>query len=104
PEGVDRSECHAWSASPDFEMLATFAGIQPQTPGFKKVIIRPLLQKLESVKGSIPHWAGELAVDFQKSGNQLTGTVTLPATITGRLEWNGKVVELKSGDNKILVN
>jgi alpha-L-rhamnosidase len=104
PEGVDRSECHAWSASPDFEMLATFAGIQPQTPGFKKVIIRPLLQKLESVKGNIPHWAGELSVDFNKNGNQLTGTVVLPSSITGRLEWNGKVVELKSGENKILVN
>jgi len=104
PEGVDRSECHAWSASPDFEMLATFAGIQPQTPGFKKVIIRPLLQKLETVKGSIPHWAGELTVDFQKNGTQLTGSVTLPPAITGRLEWNGKVVELKPGENKILVN
>jgi len=104
PEGVDRSECHAWSASPDFEMLATFAGIQPQTPGFKKVLIRPQLQKLESVKGNIPHWAGDLAVDFRKSGNQLTGTVTLPNSITGRLEWNGKVIELKPGENKILVN
>jgi alpha-L-rhamnosidase len=104
PEGVDRSECHAWSASPDFEMLATFAGIQPQTPGFKKVLIRPLLQKLETVTGSIPHWAGELAVDFKKNGNQLTGTVTLPLSITGRLEWNGKVVELKSGENRILID
>jgi alpha-L-rhamnosidase len=103
PEGVDRSECHAWSASPDFEMLATFAGIQPQTPGFKKVLIRPQLQKLESVKGNIPHWAGDLGVDFKKTGTQLTGTVMLPASITGRLEWNGKVIELKSGENKILV-
>jgi len=104
PEGVDRSECHAWSASPDFEMLATFAGIQPQTPGFKKVLIRPLMQKLETVAGNIPHWAGELSVDFQKSGTQLSGKVTLPTSITGRLEWNGKVVELKSGENKILIN
>lgn len=104
PEGVDRSECHAWSASPDFEMLATFAGIQPQTPGFKKVLIRPLLQELETVTGSIPHWAGELAVDFKKNGNQLSGTVSLPSSITGRLEWNGKIVELKSGENRILVD
>jgi alpha-L-rhamnosidase len=104
PEGVDRSECHAWSASPDFEMLATFAGIQPQTPGFKKVLIRPQLQKLESVKGNIPHWAGDLNVDFKKNGTQLTGTVILPTSITGRLEWNGKAIELKSGENKISVN
>jgi hypothetical protein len=104
PEGGNRSDCHAWSASPDFEMLATFAGIQPQVPGFKKVVIRPLLQKLNKVSGAIPHWAGKLEVAFQKTGDQLTGSVVLPEGITGRLEWGIKVVELKSGSNKIDVN
>jgi hypothetical protein len=103
PEGVDRSECHAWSASPNYEMLATFAGVQPAAPGFKKVVVRPLMQSLEKVQGSIPHWAGDLQVDFVKKGNQLTGKVILPKDITGRLEWNGKVMELKSGENNISV-
>jgi hypothetical protein len=103
PEGVDRSECHAWSASPNFEMLATFAGVQPLTPGFKKVLIRPLMQSLDNVQGSIPHWAGELQVDFVKTGNQLNGKVILPKEINGRLEWNGKVIELKPGENTISV-
>jgi len=103
PEGVDRSECHAWSASPDYEMLATFAGVQPATPGFKKVVIRPLLQSLDNVQGSIPHWAGNLQVDFVKKGNQLNGKVILPKDISGKLEWNGKVIELKPGENKIAV-
>jgi len=101
PEGVDRSECHAWSASPNYEMLATFAGVQPAVPGFKKVSIRPLMQSLDNVKGSISHWAGELQVDFVKKGNKLTGKVILPKDITGRLEWNGKVIELKPGENVI---
>ncbi len=104
PEGGNRSDCHAWSASPDFEMLASFAGIQPQVPGFKKVVIRPLLQKLDKVSGAIPHWAGKLEVAFQKTGDQLTGSVILPDGITGRLEWGINVVELKSGSNKIDVN
>jgi alpha-L-rhamnosidase len=101
PEGVSRSECHAWSASPNFEMLATFAGIQPDAPGFKKVLIRPQLQKLDNVKGVVPHWAGALEVDLTKKDNQLSGTIVLPGAITGRLEWNGKVTELKSGRNEI---
>jgi hypothetical protein len=104
PEGVNRSDCHAWSASPDFEMLATFAGIQPQVPGFKKVFINPELQKLDKVRGSIPHWAGPLTVAFEKKGNQLTGSVLLPEGITGRLEWGHTVVELKSGKNAIDVS
>ncbi|MEY4931016.1 MAG: hypothetical protein RI909_1740, partial [Bacteroidota bacterium] len=103
PEGVDRSECHAWSASPNFEMLATFAGVQPLTPGFKSVLIRPLMQSLDQVKGSIPHWAGDLQVDFVKKGKQLDGMIILPKGITGKLDWNGKLIELKSGENKISV-
>lgn len=103
PEGVNRSDCHAWSASPDFEMLATFAGIQPQVPGFKKVVVRPMMQKLDKVSGSIPHWAGKLEVNFVKKGKQLTGNVVLPDGITGRLEWGDKVVELKSGENVVEV-
>jgi hypothetical protein len=101
PEGVDRSDCHAWSASPNFEMLATFAGVQPLLPGFKKVLIRPQLQKLDKVSGSIPHWAGNLEVSFEKRNGRLSGVVNLPDKITGRLEWNGKVIELQPGENKI---
>lgn len=103
PEGVDRSECHAWSASPNFEMIATFAGIQPIVAGFKKVLIKPQLQKLDKVKASLPHWAGNLEVNLDKKGTGLTGIVILPKEITGRLEWNGKLIELKPGENKINV-
>ena len=101
PEGVARSECNAWSASPDFEMLATFAGIQPQVPGFKKVIVKPLFQKLDWVRGSIPHWAGTLDVSLDRKGKQLIGTITLPPGITGRLEWGQGVMELKPGENTV---
>ena len=61
------------------------------------------MQSLDKVHGSIPHWAGELQVDFVKTGNQLNGIVILPKDINGRLEWNGKVIELKPGENKISV-
>lgn len=61
------------------------------------------MQSLTKVQGSIPHWAGELQVDFVKTGNQLSGKIILPKEINGRLEWNGKVIELKSGENKISV-
>jgi len=101
PEGVDRSDCHAWSASPDFEMLATFAGIESDAPGFEKVLIRPQLQSLSKVEGSIPHWAGKLEVAFEKKGEVLTGKVVLPKGITGKLVWNQKTIELKEGENTI---
>jgi alpha-L-rhamnosidase len=101
PEGVSRSDCHAWSASPDFEMLASFAGIQPQGQGFKKVIVKPLLQKLDKIVCSMPHWAGKIDVILEKNGKQLKGSVVLPDGITGRLEWGSSKIDLVSGPNAI---
>lgn len=103
PEGVSRSECHAWSSSPNYEMLATLAGIQPLTAGFNKVLVRPLLDNLQFVKSSMPHWAGELALELKKKGIQIEGKISLPPGITGRLEWSGKTMELKPGVNTVLL-
>ena len=36
-----RSDCHAWSASPNYDLLSIVAGIQPAAPGFKRVRIEP---------------------------------------------------------------
>ncbi len=103
PEGVSRSDCHAWSASPDFEMAATFAGVEPQTPGFKKVILRPQLDKLMNVEAKVAHWAGEIHVILEKKGKGLSGSVTLPSGINGRLEWSDKSIELLPGKNEIKI-
>jgi hypothetical protein len=35
-----RSDCHAWSASPNYDLLTIVAGIKPGAPGFKTVHIR----------------------------------------------------------------
>ena len=34
-----RSDCHAWSASPNYDLLATVCGIRPGGPGFRSVRI-----------------------------------------------------------------
>jgi hypothetical protein len=96
-----RSDCHAWSASPNFELFRTVLGIDSAAPGFKKVLIRPNLGKLTKVSGSIPHPAGELAVKLALNGNQLAAEVNLPAGISGDFVWRGTKRPLKSGLNKL---
>ncbi|WP_128543121.1 family 78 glycoside hydrolase catalytic domain [Larkinella soli] len=92
-----RSDCHAWSASPNYEFLATVCGINPASPGFQSVIITPYLGDLQFAEGSMPHPAGEIAVRFDKTATGLKGTVTLPPGLTGTLKWRGKTVALKEG-------
>ncbi|HPG39334.1 MAG TPA: alpha-L-rhamnosidase C-terminal domain-containing protein [bacterium] len=97
-----RSDCHAWSASPNYDLLATVCGIMPDTPGFKTVLIEPHLGSLQWIKGAMPHPQGMINVDLQrKSNNGITGQVTLPAGVQGRFVWNGKEIPLKAGNQDI---
>ncbi|WP_425276956.1 family 78 glycoside hydrolase catalytic domain [Spirosoma oryzicola] len=97
-----RSDCHAWSASPLYEFLSLTCGIKPAEPGFKTVRIEPFLGDLTNVEGRMPHPLGEIAVQFQKTPTGgLTGTITLPATLTGILRWKGKTLPLKAGKQAV---
>jgi hypothetical protein len=97
-----RSDCHAWSASPDYDFLATVAGIRPGTPGFKTVNIEPALGKLTYIKGQMPHPAGMIVFDLKRKGpDGISGEITLPEGLTGTFRWNGKAIELK---NKTEIN
>ncbi|WP_266363185.1 family 78 glycoside hydrolase catalytic domain [Tellurirhabdus rosea] len=97
-----RSDCHAWSASPNYEFLSTVCGINPGSPGFKSVLITPYLGSLQFAEGSMPHPAGTIAVRFEKAPTgALRGVVTLPGALTGTLKWNGKSVALKPGRQEI---
>ena len=92
-----RSDCHAWSASPDYDFLATVAGIRPGSPGFKTVEIAPALGKLTFIKGQMPHPAGNIVFDLKRKGiNGITGEVVLPEGLTGKFIWNGKTITLRS--------
>lgn len=96
-----RSDCHAWSASPLYDLLATVCGIEPASPGFKTVRISPAMGKLTFVKGSVPLQAGKISVDLKMAGIQLVGTITLPIGITGLYKYGKKITNLKSGLNRI---
>ena len=101
PEPV-RSDCHAWSASPVYEMLSTVCGINPGSPGFETVRIAPFLGKLEFAEGKMPHPKGEISVRLQKTtGDGLSGEVELPIGINGTMQWKGKELPLKEGRQRI---
>ncbi|OGG05703.1 MAG: alpha-L-rhamnosidase, partial [Candidatus Glassbacteria bacterium RIFCSPLOWO2_12_FULL_58_11] len=99
-----RSDCHAWSASPVYDFLATVCGIEPAEPGFKKVRIEPHPGGLKQVRGSLPHPLGpvELALT-QAGGGGYSAEITLPAGLSGELVWRGKSTELHPGKQQILL-
>ncbi|MGE5394359.1 MAG: amylo-alpha-1,6-glucosidase [Candidatus Saccharibacteria bacterium] len=91
-----RSDCHAWSASPNYDFLATVAGIRPGSAGFKTISMEPALGELKFIKGQMPHPSGMIVFDLKRDGaTGLQGTVTLPQGLTGAFVWNGKTLQLK---------
>jgi alpha-L-rhamnosidase len=88
--GKTRSDSHVWSAHPAYDLLTLVAGIEPASPGFASVRIAPHLGDLREVSAEFPHPQGMIKVHFERSGNALTGTVTLPAGLAGVLAWAGK--------------
>ena len=96
-----RSDCHAWSSSPNYELFRTVLGIDSAAPGFKRVVIRPFLGKLTRVSGSIPHPDGEVSVKLVHSEAKLEAEVKLPNGVTGEFVWQDLRRPLKSGMNKL---
>jgi hypothetical protein len=95
-----RSDCHAWSASPNYDFLATVAGIRPGTPGFKTINIEPALGDLTFIKGQMPHPKGSIIFDLKRTGTEgISGEIVLPEGVIGKFIWKGKTMILKGKTN-----
>jgi alpha-L-rhamnosidase len=99
--GKTRSNSHAWSAHPAYDLLTPMAGIEPASPEFGSVRIAPHLGDLREVSAEFPHPQGMIRVHLERSGNALTGTVTLPTGLQGVFVWQGKEQVLHTGMNPI---
>jgi alpha-L-rhamnosidase len=99
--GDTRSDSHAWSAHPIYDLLTLVAGIEPASPGFKTVHIAPHLGSLPWLQATYPHTQGTIAVVYVKKGDALEATIKLPGTLTGSFEYRGKSWKLSPGENRI---
>lgn len=97
-----RSDSHAWSAHPNYGLLATVLGVRPDSPGWRTVRIAPAPGPLQSASGRVPHPLGDIDVRLTRNGaDGLRVEVTLPPGLTGRLVWRGKEVPLREGHQEL---
>ena len=99
--GDTRSDSHAWSAHPAYDLLTLVAGIETAKPGFAAVRVAPHLGELTSVSATFPHPQGVIGVQFKRSGDSLTGSITLPKGLDGSFVWHGREQALHPGVNKL---
>ena len=96
-----RSDCHAWSASPNYDLLTVVAGIRPGSPGFRTVRIEPHLQGLHQLDASMPHIGGIIHTVYRLDSGRWKATVTLPGGLDGELSWKGHLYRLHPGEQTV---
>lgn len=99
PEFADpsRSDTHAWSAHPIYDLVTIVAGIHPAAPGFAAVRIAPHPGMLTHFEASMPHQQGLIRVAYAQEKEQADFTIDLPGNLAGTLEWEGRSYPLHSG-------
>ena len=97
-----RSDCHAWSAHPLYDFLATVGGIEPEEPGFRSVRIEPHLGRLNELKATMPHPLGKIEVELMRTKNGgIKGHIGLPENLSGSFIWKGEKQVLRPGKQDV---
>lgn len=91
PPGLG-SRCHAWSATPTFDLSTHVLGVRPASPGFEKVVIEPHKGGLEKVEGAVPTPRGLIQV---KLGKEMS--FTIPKGIEAELVTGNTRTPLRPG-------
>jgi hypothetical protein len=99
--GETRSDSHAWTAHPIYDLLTLVAGIEPASPGFTTVRIAPHMGALPRLTATFPHPKGEIRVEYTREGGGLNAKVTLPEGLHGTFVFQGREWPLKAGLNTI---
>jgi hypothetical protein len=105
----DGSECHAWCATPAYDLSTDWLGVRPLGAGFAKVMINPTFHDLDWVKGVFPSCKGDIRVEWKKSDQSTVDLVvilpdTLPEGMLKLPSLNGvsprqPMIPLRAGEN-----
>ncbi len=94
-----RSECHAWSALPLYEMMRTMAGIVPEGIGWEHVRIRPCTMDLEDLQGKAATPKGDISFRYEKTEEGWLYSVELPEGMEGEFLYpDGRTQHLSGGE------
>ncbi|PWK72498.1 alpha-L-rhamnosidase-like protein [Mucilaginibacter oryzae] len=99
----NRSDCHAWGASPNIELYRTVLGVDTYAPGFSKIKIEPHLGNIKSISGEVPHPNGKVYAKYALVNGKWNVSVDLPKNTTGIFVWKGKTFQLKTGNNNLVI-
>ena len=92
-----RSDSHAWSAHPNYDLLRVMGGIRPAAPGFSEIVIQPHPGSLQRMQAVMMHPKGRVDLLLTVSGNAADAQISCPDGVPATLIWKGKTYPLLGG-------
>lgn len=80
------SKCHAWSATPTFDLSTDILGVAPLATGFRRLRIAPQIAGLQWANGSFPTPHGEVGVAWRRREGGVALKVSVPATCVAEVQ------------------
>ena len=96
-----RSDDHAWSAHPNYDLLTLVAGIRPLSPGFASVLVAPHPSSLTEINARMPHPGGDIVEHAKLEQGGWVFDITLPPGLAGTFAWAGTKTALAPGANHL---
>jgi hypothetical protein len=96
-----RSDDHAWSAHPNYDLLTLVAGIRPGSPGFHSVLVAPHPSNLTEISARMPHPYGDITEHAKLVQGGWVFDITLPPGLAGTFAWAGTSTALAPGANHL---
>lgn len=79
------SKCHAWSATPTFDLSTDILGIAPLAPGFSRFLVAPQIADLTWARGVFPSPRGDIRVAWQKHARRFELSLDVPAQTVAKV-------------------
>jgi alpha-L-rhamnosidase len=74
----EASRCHAWSATPTYDLTTHVLGVRPTEPGYRKAAIHPRFGSLTKLTGRIPTPHGMIEISLERDKG---GAIAIPAGV-----------------------
>ena len=87
---------HAWSSSPAHILPRKLMGIEPATPGFEVIQIKPAISSITEVSVKLPTIRGEIKAEYSNTPDFFKLLVSIPGNTTAKvyLPAPGKISEV----------
>jgi len=79
------SRCHAWSATPTYDLSTDVLGVRPLAPGFARFAVEPHPGGLAWARGVFPTPHGDISVSWERENGRFRLEVEAPEGTAGAL-------------------